>query len=487
MKPTKCITESSENRIAQLSCHRNSILSSGKKHSPLITSLLLASYGLSGTASAANINHQGHGQALIYPYYTVNNNLNTLLSVVNTTSDVKAVRVRFLESDNGQDVLDFNLYMAPFDVWTAALSATETGAQLFTPDVSCVPFLGSPQPFLDFAFVLDPGSDAEEREREGHFEIIEMGTVIDSVLAPAATHVNGVPWNCDALNNAWLPGGQWFIDPTDGLAPASGGLTGDALIVDVAEGTAISYSAEAIDDFYAEGGFLHTQPGSLEPSMSTAEPKSLIVDSGRVIESEWSTGEDAISALFMFEKVFNEFVLGSGINARTEWVVTFPTKAFYVESGSSPVAPFTKTFSSPDGACEEIDEVNYDREERVLYNECGILCPPNFFKSLCWNSNVVQFYNSAAGTAAEAESPIFGSTNTIAINTNPFESGVTELMFPTSPGLTDVNNRHIYQGYPITGFATQSYTNSNAQPGLLAQYAALFNHTYKRSITSATE
>ena len=444
--------------------------------------------GMASIANAANLNPDGLGEVLIYPYYTVNNDLNTLLSVVNTTSDVKAVKVRFLEGDNSQEVLDFNLYLSPFDVWTAALSATATGAQLSTADNSCVPFLGNPQPFLEFAFVLDAGSDAEERERDGHFEMLEMAVVTDPVLAPSATHVNGVPANCGALAAAWLPGGQWFIDPTNGVDFAAGGLFGSAVIVDVAEGTAVSYNAEAINGFYPPtGGFSHSDPGDLLPSLASSFEQSIVFLNGAVVTSDWLEGEDAISALFMRDRVFNEFVLGSGINAKTEYVLTFPTKRFYVDPASGPIRPFTTVFNSPAGACEEFTITLYDREEQTV-DATGTVSPspPGQNPELCWEANIVDFYNGASGGAATVPSPVFGSTNVVSVNTNPFDAGWADITFTDSDPMTDLNGVWTYNGYPVTGFAAQTYTNENAQPGLLAQYAALFNHRYSRNITSAT-
>ena len=83
--------------------------------------------GIAGTAQAVNINPDGLGQLLIYPYYTTNAGNLTVLSVVNTTANAKAVKVRFLESENSQEVLDFNLYMSAYDVWTAAVTAQPDG------------------------------------------------------------------------------------------------------------------------------------------------------------------------------------------------------------------------------------------------------------------------------------------------------------------------------------------------------------------------
>lgn len=76
---------------------------------------------MTGAANAVYVNHDGLGQALIYPYYTMRDGNIMLLSVVNTTADAKAVKVRILEGKNSQEVLDFNLFLSPFDVWTGSV------------------------------------------------------------------------------------------------------------------------------------------------------------------------------------------------------------------------------------------------------------------------------------------------------------------------------------------------------------------------------
>ena len=81
--------------------------------------------GFAGLANAVDLNPDGLGQVLIYPYYTVNKSQDTLFSVVNTTDIGKAVKVRFLEGYNSREVLDFNLFLSPHDVWTARVSQTD--------------------------------------------------------------------------------------------------------------------------------------------------------------------------------------------------------------------------------------------------------------------------------------------------------------------------------------------------------------------------
>ena len=207
--------------------------------------------GIAGTAQAVNLNPDGLGEVLIYPYYTTNDGNITLLTVVNTTSDAKAVKVRFIEGFNSREVLDFNLYLSEFDVWTAALADSSAfGAapgvpHMLTQDTSCtVPYLydiaynealgGGLQAFLPYQFTgdfTDGGRTDIGRAAEGYFEIIEMGVLTDDDAvkkdeleadvgphaarigsATAATHVikedeDGneyvEPENCDILVQNW--------------------------------------------------------------------------------------------------------------------------------------------------------------------------------------------------------------------------------------------------------------------------------------------
>ena len=110
--------------------------------------------GAAGVAQAVNVSADGLGNVLIYPYYTVRNDsngnaYNTLMSVVNTTASMKAVKVRFREGKNSAEVLDFNVFLSPQDVWTAAVvplggdgpsvpgTPAVPGAAIETSDRSC--------------------------------------------------------------------------------------------------------------------------------------------------------------------------------------------------------------------------------------------------------------------------------------------------------------------------------------------------------------
>ncbi|MEX0914677.1 MAG: hypothetical protein WDZ60_02185, partial [Wenzhouxiangellaceae bacterium] len=95
------------------------------KRKTLTTAVMAGLTGMAGmisVANAVNVNPDGLGQVLLYPYYTARGGNDTFISIVNTTTAGKAVKIRFIEALNSREVLDFNIYMSPFDVWTAAIT-----------------------------------------------------------------------------------------------------------------------------------------------------------------------------------------------------------------------------------------------------------------------------------------------------------------------------------------------------------------------------
>ena len=83
----------------------------------------------------------------------------------------------------------------------------------------------------------------------------------------------------------------------------------------------------------------------------------------------------------MHESLSNEFVLDSVTGSITDWVVTMPTKYFYVNAGLVP----TRLFQSPlmsNGACEIVESdyaavLLFDREATpFLYGSVSRSHPP---------------------------------------------------------------------------------------------------------------
>src|SRR5581483_8415287 len=204
--------------------------------------------GAAGAAQAVNLNPDGLGQVLIYPYYTTRtdgagNAFNSLLSVVNTTASVKAVKVRFLEGKNSREVLDFNLFLSPKDVWTAGVVPMGSGAGIITADKSCtlpaIPAAG--KAFVNFAYTADGAGSGLDRTTEGYVEIIEMATFADtSDTAANVTHVGGVPPGCADQTDA--------LALSEALSP-TGGIMGGITLINVNSGSDYTADAVALDNY----------------------------------------------------------------------------------------------------------------------------------------------------------------------------------------------------------------------------------------------
>ncbi|HEX6834286.1 MAG TPA: hypothetical protein VF132_12190, partial [Rudaea sp.] len=389
------------------------------------------------SASAVYLNAGGVGQALVYPYYTVNGGNVTLLSVVNTTDDGKAIKVRFLEGYDGRDVFDFNLYLSPRDVWVGQVLADANGnATIFTNDNSCtVPALPASQAGAvafttsHFDGASAQGSDAgpidASRTREGHIELVEMGTVTNATFGTltAISHVNGVPAGCNRLMAAWNAGGYWSIDPKTDIGPPTGGLAGDAAILDIPNGTVQAYVADAIGGFYAPGTVgSHTNASDLAPNIASGTSTVATVFAGDVAQTlTYQRSIDAVSAIFMTASIKNEYWSSAGIAAASEWIVTYPTKRFYVDphyAAGSVSAPFDAIFSS--GASNSNVYLRYyDREETPL-EPCAVIHPchaPTPVPGMKYEAQVVTFNQNALGVLSYLPTP---PSAVLASNLDPF-------------------------------------------------------------------
>ncbi|MBS0591434.1 MAG: hypothetical protein JSR65_12465 [Proteobacteria bacterium] len=467
--------------------------------------------GISNMASAVYLNNDGLGQVLIYPYYTVNSGNITLMTVVNTTNQGKAIKVRYLEAYNSREVLDFNLYMSPRDVWTSAIVPVGAGAGVFSPDNSCtVPPLptsaATAQPFLTYAFdgtggdastgiplPADAGPQTVSRTLEGYVELIEMGTVTGYSLS-AITHRNGVPANCSVVQAAWNPGGYWANNANVDITSVSGGLFGSGAIINVNAGQISGYNADAVDQFWLAGSASHTQPGSLSPNISSATnttsyvfAPSPVTTTPSLATTPYFLGVDAVSSLFMADQVYNEYWTGGGTSAASEWVITFPTKRFYVDAGSGATSghmkPFDVFFSGtrPNGrSCAPIAISVYDREEKSPTTQIGFSpAQAQAGTALCFESQVVTFNQPNIATTPSA---ILGSRMTANITGAGNVGWATVDLYKASTAnhvLAYGINGNTFNGLPVTGFWVTNFINGNVG-GVLSNYSALFRHKLHR-------
>jgi hypothetical protein len=479
----------------------------------------LGALGVTGAAQAVSVNPDGLGQALVYPYYTVRDAsagapYNTLLSVVNSTSSAKAVKVRFLEGKNSREVLDFNLYLSHQDVWTTAVIPTANGAGIITFDKSCTtPAVSSnasaPSEFVNFQYTGPNDDDADpslDRTREGYIEIIEMGNVT-GITAANVTHVAGVPKGCGNITDA-----QASAD----TVPGNGGLFGTATLVNVVAGFDLAVDATALDNFSQVA--IWQPPGTIAPDFTYVNPKVSVVTNTTygigttTYVTQWpapATGVvgtvDPVSAVLMHNNIYNEYVLDTATKSGTDWVITMPTKHFYYDQATGEVINlFQRNFTST-GACDDVSLGLFDREEQTKQTSIQFSPPrPNTPSQLCWEANVVTFNNSN----------VLGSKNTSNIDTLAaapqffngwlsmnFATAVSPLvhsLVSTTAGSTNVTvtptgvisqtlpTATTFTGLPTIGFAAITFLNGNlASAGgtVLSNYAGVQLHKYTRLIT----
>ena len=265
---------------------------------PLIVALGAAAAMASGAASAVNVSADYLGQVLIFPYYTVNSApgskaFNTLFNIVNTQPIAKAVKVRFREALNSREVLDFNVFLSPSDVWTASVTPTSAGgAQITTSDLSCTlpKFVGSQVPFRSDAYVGDGGGNAITRTAEGYIEVFEMATFPNGTATQkSVTHNQSksppTPV-CDETNAGAL---------ADQKAP-TGGVTGSLVLVNPQVGGSFPVAPTVLDNFRDTAYYADT--GSVLPNYSQVNPPfSFTVKGATAWLGVWTPGNDAVTAV----------------------------------------------------------------------------------------------------------------------------------------------------------------------------------------------
>jgi len=333
-------------------------------------------------SQAATFSQGNVGQALVFPYYTVNGNWQTNFNVMNVTNQTLAVKVRFHERKNSRDVLDFNIVLSPYDAWTGWVQDSTQGTQLFTTDESCTsPLVVNGVHAQQAAYIRefdDTGGQGLNRLREGYVEVLLMGVAqtietppdqdastpglqfdADAALANGenmyvpyfAKHVDGVPRDCTIVDKAFIATADPWVAPNDPLDPKYTGnleseslpgsgdpparinftgpeegvnyLKGNVTWLQKTTGAGAGSQALALAD-YSDQNWVTAQqfPWFLEPTFAT-DPGSTL----------WTiTGADEFEEGFSFQNVLNEWANNPTTGAQTDWVITFPTKGYHVDA-----------------------------------------------------------------------------------------------------------------------------------------------------------
>lgn len=470
----------------------------------LATSVALAAALPSG---AVYLDGGGLGQALLYPYYTVqstdSNAFNTYVSIANT-AQAKAVKVRFREGRNSRLVLEFNLYLARGDMWTGAIVPTGAGARLITRDASCtdppIPDEGVDFTSSSYAGGDDLAGTGLDRTREGHFEVIEMGTLSEVAAGFARINDQGLAMNCDTLRGT----------TNSQLAPPTGGLTGTGTLINVNNGLDGTYVADALASLAAAP--MYSPPG--EPGTDFDSPQVSPISHFTVdnvaYRMVWSRGIDAVSSVLVAELFENEFVLDSGTASKTDWVITLPTKRFYVTTSSAQL-PFLAPFGPSPYLCEGMSGSVFDREGRAPDSGISFPVPPPSGIRSCWSATAFSI-RAAENDAQPSPSDVFGSRNTLGweasfipipwminytvppgiangrislgFDGSVMTSQASSTAMDLATGTVTAGSRYL-AGYPAIGFIARTFTNGTlacAGSACQGNYASLLPHRRIRRV-----
>lgn len=294
------------------------------------------------TTLVTYVNPSGLGDALIYPYFNVRDNKVTYFNVVNTDTEDDSgviggfdqgalVKIRFREAATIEDgcgagvdcgsleVLDFIICLSKGDVWTGAIVSDSDGAgRLFSLDTDTLTYPSIPAAGVQFKFgANNPASGiTADNTREGYFEILSAGTLVDE------------PATCDASTVA-------TGEPFDMLM-------GFGFIHDEDTNATYAYNATAI---------AQCRSAAFAPTLTNENFNlSDCQDSGLV------AGLDNADYPLTKYSLLGSYLVQEDLGARTAMVITFPTKKLNTTTPDD-----TLLFSNPIVSLDVWD----DQENRI--------------------------------------------------------------------------------------------------------------------------
>jgi hypothetical protein len=526
------------------------MMNSKMKKLALATGLALGGMSLIPSTQAMNLATDGLGQVLIFPYYTVNGGWTSLFNITNTSGNVVMAKVRFHESYNSRDVFDLNIVLSPLDVWNMWVADTGNGPAIFTEDHSCtagvIPAGG--QPFDDgvntFGTAAYTGAAADggpitfQRMNEGYVEVVMMAT---ATLAPAGTPdtqalprgavhpnvPNGTPPGCAALRAAFTStttgyGALQAQFPNYAGNPLKGsynlvngnlGLTAAGSPTTIANFRTTAYISQMLT--VADAGLIFGDPAVgytisfHEPSLNSGTTAAQVLNTNDVVLAGPAVPVDIgvaqVTYLLMRQQIINQWSrITNPTNqwtTQSDWVVTFPSKAFYVDNqpaneysarfadrvpavpggpdATDMPAPFGQFFDNSAAvapaptlrgrSCKASPVQVRDREEYLFP---GATFSPGQTQQLCYEANTMTFNGSnilnSATTSSVVFNPTFGDSGWMLLNLG---TGVA--------AGDDVAGNSNLLGLPVIGF---SITRRDTGNGDLNE-AFLVDHAYTRTTT----
>lgn len=452
----------------------------------LITVSMLAH---SPSSLAVSRVHNGAGSVLLFPFFTTENGHDTYINVsalgVRDSGDTfftPVLKVRFLDAETAEVVNSFNVYPDQSENWQAAITFDDNQqrVELRLQEGSCM---------LDESLnILVGGDDAPINADVGMVEVYLMGLYVPDALGSDATS------RCDAAAARWQVGGEWAVDALADIVGFDSErvrtqalLLGEAWLVNVREGYSASYVPVTLNKVFSVP--VHEHPEHLSPNLSEADP--VITIDGEDVVPGSGEGIDAVAmaiALGEGSEMINDVVTSDTVQARTDWVISYPLdtyknyKPFAIVDGdttvycegfgdSAPTAgqPTVRAFLETSGSgvwSWGLGQTNYYSSP---FSPVPVL-PQT--ATLCRPVNVVAFggrepilVNPSSALLAEEPSPLAPS---------PYEGDSLTLRWIPYPGEYPEGSGI---RRPVVGFRLTTFLNGTLNQGnTLANYAVLRSH-----------
>lgn len=213
-----------------------------------------------------------------------------------------------------------------------------------------------------------------------------------------------------------------------------------------------------------------------------------------------SGGVDWVSAWFMADSVINEWAASNNptgfiTDYYTQWVVTFPTKHYYVDlqddvdltddisptlarTVSEAFSPFSEIFPGNGESCEPVSIEMWNREERFSAFTSPTPTPEN---SLCWETNVVAFNERYADAGLDSDFSLVVDQIWLPTDYDGMtsERGWARMTFEGPGAQTGLLvPRGVRTGLPVTGFMFSVYETGDAATNHTTANA----HKYERNL-----
>ena len=421
--------------------------------------------------------------------------------------------------------------------------------------------------------IIEMGTFSEELREEVAADPVTVSGAEDFVTRAATTdstaddwlgyyakHVDGQPRDCrafEALNTeldeldpetiqlALIEGGtpSFTFDPPDGeprevktgFGYRTGGLFGSSAIINVEDATYTPVDLtilNTLDEFCSTDNMFFSQSPAtgehldvytMDTGLSLNKDTLQYWDLPDLSSHGFSWRDDggysarrawSVSSALATTTLFNEFFVDPALGAETDWVVTQPTKRFFVTGDSvngdgvaentwldrgpweqrdidiDPIF-FTRNYDYAEArSCEPMRIRSWDREEEeILFTadpsdgfSPGVPDTPES-QGICYETTVFTFSRSDSDSVT-APSPVLGaqvSLTGIAIGTDA-PAGWTRMDLTNgTAGDTSARQRNAYDantfGLPVIGFAAwRFYNDGQTSAGSLNQYGGGFRH-----------